>query len=226
MERNNIVCPSAGTKGSAPSGHPPGPLWVCNPNEKQKHPPLVVGLHFCLKVCLLIDIWERSVPPIQWLWQQAKAFGWTTDSGCLEKGNLIFRIGIMGVHSGLFRIERDGDKAFAYANPTCSYLHVIRSRIPRRTSVNLITAHLHLPVDSSASIGLPLMTGSATGGGVREHVPSTFFTFNITPMGVAWQETTSADLRLPHSRMFRVWRIYLWWWSLLLMKNSHFSLPW
>ena len=41
------------------------------------------------------------------------------------------------------------------------------------------------------------MTGSTTEGDVGEIVPSTFFTFNITPMGVAWQETTSADLCPP-----------------------------
>ena len=29
-----------GHKRSGPSGHPPGPLGVCNPNEKQKPPPV------------------------------------------------------------------------------------------------------------------------------------------------------------------------------------------
>ena len=39
-----------GHKRSGPSGHPPGPLGVCNPNEKQKPPPLVmtVPLFLCV----------------------------------------------------------------------------------------------------------------------------------------------------------------------------------
>ena len=38
-----------GHKWSGPSGHPSGPLGVCNPNEKQKPPPLPVRLlrHVC-----------------------------------------------------------------------------------------------------------------------------------------------------------------------------------
>ena len=30
---------------SGPSGHPPGPLGLCNPNEKQKPPPLFLGIN-------------------------------------------------------------------------------------------------------------------------------------------------------------------------------------
>ena len=32
-----------GHKWSGPSGHPPGPLGLCNPNEKRKPPPLPKG---------------------------------------------------------------------------------------------------------------------------------------------------------------------------------------
>ena len=35
-----------GHKQSGPSSHPPGPLGVCNPNEKQKSPPLTVATVF------------------------------------------------------------------------------------------------------------------------------------------------------------------------------------
>ena len=40
-EGEHVVTPRAPKVG--PSGHPPGPLGLCNPNEKQKPPPLCAG---------------------------------------------------------------------------------------------------------------------------------------------------------------------------------------
>ena len=65
--------------------------------------------------------------------------GKLTLAAFFEKGNLIFRIGIMGVHSGLLRIKREDNKVFVDADAEvfakCSYPHLITNRIPPQTSV-------------------------------------------------------------------------------------------
>ena len=71
--RTGSVSACAQMIGPPGGGHRPGPLGVCNPNEKTKPPPL--------------------------------------------------RVGIMGVHSSLYRIKREGDQAFYDDDPKCSYLH-------------------------------------------------------------------------------------------------------